>query len=63
VLLQRPKWVFLDDALAALDPAKREALIAIFKMELSGSAVVSTGHGSSGDGFYDKVLHLLAVRQ
>lgn len=57
-LLHAPRWVFLDDALAALDPATRETLLATFKAELSGTAVLSTGRGGFSDGFYGKVLHL-----
>jgi hypothetical protein len=48
----------MDDALAALDPAGRESLMATFRMELSGSAVLGTGHGGSKNDFYDKVAHL-----
>jgi hypothetical protein len=32
--------------------------MAMFKAELAGSAVVSTGRGGPKDDFYDKVLHL-----
>jgi putative ATP-binding cassette transporter len=57
VLLHKPKWVLLDDALGALDPAKREALLAVFDHELAGSTVISTGRPLS-DGFHAKILRL-----
>jgi putative ATP-binding cassette transporter len=58
VLLHAPKWVLLDNALGALEPAKRESLLAIFKSELVRSVVISTGRGNLNDGFYAKALHL-----
>ncbi len=57
VLLHGPKWVFLDDALGALDPAKRQDLISVFDHELAGATVVSTGRNPD-DGFYTRTLHL-----
>jgi vitamin B12/bleomycin/antimicrobial peptide transport system ATP-binding/permease protein len=58
VLLHAPRWVLLDDALGALEPAKRDSLMEIFGKELAGSAVISTGRGNAKDDFYGKVLHL-----
>ncbi len=58
VLLHAPRWVLLDDALGALEPAKRDKLMEIFSKELAGSAVISTGRGNAKDDFYGKVLHL-----
>ncbi|MBV9113463.1 MAG: ABC transporter ATP-binding protein/permease [Hyphomicrobiales bacterium] len=58
VLLHSPRWVLLDDALGAIEPAKRDQLMEIFNNELAGSAVISTGRSDSKDNFYDKVLHL-----
>jgi putative ATP-binding cassette transporter len=58
LLLHAPKWVFLDDALGAVEPARREALMGIFRKELAGSSVITTGRGDSQDEFFAKVLHL-----
>ena len=58
VLLHAPRWVLLDDALGAVEPAKRDKLMEIFSKELAGSAVISTGRGNAKDEFYSKVLHL-----
>jgi putative ATP-binding cassette transporter len=57
VLLHAPKWVFLDDALGALDPVKRQELIAVFDHELAGTAVISTGRNPVNH-FYTRTLHL-----
>jgi putative ATP-binding cassette transporter len=58
VLLHAPKWVLLDDALGALEPAKRDALMAIFQSELARSVVITTGRNNSKDSFYTKLLHV-----
>jgi putative ATP-binding cassette transporter len=58
VLLHKPKWVFVDDALSALDPVDRKALMEVFQHELAGSTVVSTGRGPWEDDFYNRTLHL-----
>ena len=58
VLLHAPKWVFLDGALAALDPAKRESLMKVFGAELASAAVITMGHASADATFYNKVLNL-----
>ena len=58
VLLHKPKWVFIDDALSALDPVDRKALMEVFKHELASSTVVSTGRGPWEDDFYNRTLHL-----
>ena len=58
VLLHKPKWVFVDDALSALDPVDRKALMEVFQHELTGSTVVSTGRGPWEDDFYNRTLHL-----
>ncbi|MBV8449693.1 MAG: ABC transporter ATP-binding protein/permease [Hyphomicrobiales bacterium] len=58
VLLHSPRWVLLDDALGALEPAKRDLLMSIFTKELQGSAVISTGRSTASDKFYAKTLHL-----
>ncbi|RFB75646.1 ABC transporter ATP-binding protein/permease [Methylovirgula sp. 4M-Z18] len=57
VLLHAPKWVFLDDALGAMDPKMRASIMSTFGQELAGTSVVSTGR-SAENGFYSKTLHL-----
>ncbi len=44
VLLQRPDWLFLDEATAALDPDKEAALYRLIEKELPGLTVISIGH-------------------
>jgi putative ATP-binding cassette transporter len=59
LLLHQPKWVFIDDALSALDAHARKSAMQIFEKELSGSMVMSTAAaGDLDNGFFHKTLHL-----
>jgi putative ATP-binding cassette transporter len=58
LLLHRPRWVFMDEATAALDEANQDAMMGLFKGELSGSALVSIGHRPGLDAFHDRTLTL-----
>jgi putative ATP-binding cassette transporter len=63
LLLHRPRWVMLDDALSALDEDQRRSLLAIFEQELVDTAVVSIGRSPARDGFYDRTLRFRRVEQ
>jgi putative ATP-binding cassette transporter len=43
-LLQRPEWLFLDEATASLDEASEGRLYRLVKEKLPGTTVVSIGH-------------------
>jgi putative ATP-binding cassette transporter len=57
LLLHRPRWVLLNDALGALDDEQRQSMLAIFEHELADTAVVSIGRSPAANGFYDRTLH------
>jgi vitamin B12/bleomycin/antimicrobial peptide transport system ATP-binding/permease protein len=57
LLLHRPRWVLLDDALGALDEEQRQFMLSIFEDELPEAAVVSIGRSPARHGFYDRTLH------
>jgi vitamin B12/bleomycin/antimicrobial peptide transport system ATP-binding/permease protein len=57
LLLHRPRWALLDDALGALDEEQRQSMLAIFEHELADTAVVSIGRSPAVDGFYDRALY------
>lgn len=61
VLLHRPRWVFMDEATAALDEANQDAMMRLLQEELPGSAVVSIGHRPGLDRYHDRVLTLRAA--
>jgi len=45
-LLQKPDWIFMDEASSALDETTEAALYALLRERLPASAVVSIGHRS-----------------
>ena len=58
LLLHRPKAVFMDEALGALDVEHRELMLSIFNQELAGTTVVSIGSGPLEDHFYKRCVRL-----
>jgi putative ATP-binding cassette transporter len=57
-LLVRPRWLFLDEATAALDEATGTALYALLLERLPDAAVVSIAHDASVAGFHRSRVHL-----
>jgi putative ATP-binding cassette transporter len=59
LLLHKPQWVLIDDAMSALDDDRRRLMLSIFERELAGAALIITGRTPAQDGFYTRTLHLL----
>jgi putative ATP-binding cassette transporter len=59
LLLHRPRWVFLDEATAALDEENQDSMMRLFREELGESALISIGHRPGLDVYHDRTLHLL----
>jgi vitamin B12/bleomycin/antimicrobial peptide transport system ATP-binding/permease protein len=59
VILQRPRWVVLDDALDVLDPASRQRIEAIFTGELADVGVIHIGRDETQSDFFTRTLHLV----
>jgi putative ATP-binding cassette transporter len=57
-LLQRPGWLFLDEATASLDEASEHLLYRLLRQELPGATIVSVGHRSALAAFHDRRLGL-----
>jgi putative ATP-binding cassette transporter len=57
-LLNEPRWLFLDEASAALDEATGTALYALLIERLPGTAIVSIAHDPSIARFHRRRLHL-----
>ncbi len=55
-LLQRPEWLFLDEATASLDPESEAMLYALLKRELPGTTIVSIAHRPAVAAFHDRHL-------
>jgi putative ATP-binding cassette transporter len=62
VLLHAPRWVFMDEAMSALNEDERRLSLSVFERELKDSAVVgliSVGHDHSGS-FFRRIFYLRA---
>jgi putative ATP-binding cassette transporter len=58
LLLQKPRWVLMDEAIDRLDDDSRRIALDIFHKELAETAVVHIGRLEAHDGFYARVLRL-----
>jgi len=58
VLLHKPSWVVVDEAIDSLALEAREALFEFFQKELPGTAVVHISGPQVQHKFYTRVLHL-----
>lgn len=58
VLLRRPRWLFLDEATAALDEATETRLYQLLDTRLPDTTVVSVGHRSSLRRFHPRHIEL-----
>ncbi len=58
VLLQRPDWLFLDEATASLDEASEGRLYQLLERRLPRTAIVSVGHRSALAAFHGTRLDL-----
>jgi putative ATP-binding cassette transporter len=59
VILQRPRWVVIDDALDLVDPASRKRIEAIFTSQLADVGVINIGNDETESGFFTRTLHLV----
>jgi vitamin B12/bleomycin/antimicrobial peptide transport system ATP-binding/permease protein len=57
-LLQKPQWLFLDEATAGLDETSEAKLYRLLIDRLPGTAIVSIGHRSSLVQFHDRFFEL-----
>ncbi|MFC0384107.1 ABC transporter ATP-binding protein/permease [Muricoccus vinaceus] len=57
-LLQRPAWLFLDEATASLDTAAETRLHELLRERLPGTAIVSIAHRPAVAAFHDRALRL-----
>jgi vitamin B12/bleomycin/antimicrobial peptide transport system ATP-binding/permease protein len=58
VVLHRPRWVFLDEATAALDEENQTRVMSIFDKELPETSIVSIGHRPGLDAYHTRALQL-----
>jgi len=71
LLIQKPRWIFMDEATAALDEENQDSMMQLVLDELPKSALISIGHRPGLEAFHERTLHLqrgpegakLALRQ
>lgn len=59
MLLHRPQWVFLGEAIDLLDEEHRQHVFSVFEQELAGTSVISIRRRAAPNRRYTQVLHLL----
>jgi putative ATP-binding cassette transporter len=63
LLLHKPRWVVVDEAIGSLAPETRKALFEIFENELAATALVCISGPQAQDKFYTRVLYLTMNRE
>jgi putative ATP-binding cassette transporter len=58
LLLQKPRWIFLDEATAALDEENQDAMMNLLLEALPDVALISIGHRPGLDAFHTRTLTL-----
>ena len=58
VILHRPTWIVLNDALDVLDSESRRRIEALFSSELANVGVINIGHAASEMGLYARTLYI-----
>lgn len=62
LLLQQPRWVFIDDVFGALDEDALERVLSLFERELAAAAVVHIGTAVQGhEAWFSRNLHLVKL--
>ncbi|MDQ6704146.1 MAG: ABC transporter ATP-binding protein/permease, partial [Pseudomonadota bacterium] len=59
LLLHKPRWILLDEAIDRLDEDARGLVLDIFGQELADAAIVNIGQADTQRGFFTRVLHLI----
>src|SRR5271166_2581087 len=59
VVLQKPLWVVVNDALDVLDPPSRMRITALFAGELADVGIINIGQDVPDSGVYDRKLQLV----
>ena len=63
LLLHKPRWVCIDQALDALEAVDRVTILEIFDKELQGASVISLDRRDPSEGFSKRTLRLSAIAE
>lgn len=58
LILHQPKWIFMDEATAALDEPNQNAMMELVLEELPEAALVSIGHRPGLEAYHTRTLQL-----
>ena len=58
LLLNRPQWIFLQEAFDALEPEVEERMLRLIDEQLPEATVLAISHSTNGAGFYSRRLVL-----
>ena len=59
ILLHKPRWVVIDEALDALDDDARKRVMTLFTTGLQQAAIVNIGRPETKHHYFERVLHLV----
>jgi len=59
LLLRKPRWVVIDEALHALEDNAHQRMIGLFRDGLKDAAVINIGRPEATNPFFKRVLHLI----
>ncbi|TAN49579.1 MAG: ABC transporter ATP-binding protein/permease [Rhodospirillales bacterium] len=59
LMIHRPNWIFIQEAIDALDPKGEEDMLELLKTEFADATVITIGHHAGAAGYYQRVLTLL----
>jgi len=63
LLIHKPRWIFLDEATAALDAESQRHIMKLFDSELKEATVLSIGHRPDLAEFHNRTIQLLHGRE
>ncbi len=59
VILQRPSWIVVNDALDVLDPESRTLIRSLFQGEYADVGIINIGHDQPGSELYNHTMHIV----
>ena len=59
ILLNKPRWVVIDEAFDAMDDEARQRIFALFNDDLKDTTIIHIGRPETKDHFFTRTLHLI----
>lgn len=61
LVLHKPRWVFMDEATAALDGPMQQRVMSLFDEELAGTTLLSIGHRPGLEAYHQRTLQVIST--